>query len=876
MASPNIPAAPIDPPVAKQRKCGGCGQTGHNRRTCPVVPFAAAPPAPAALVGGPNAVTEVGSPPPILVTAVQNASSIDWDKVLYVVFDLETTGRSRQRDEIIEVAALILNHFGIPIEDAVFSQFVKPTTPIPPFITELTSITNDHVSTAERFPAVGDAFIRFMQQHADEHQGHIDHIILVGHNGKVFDIPFLVQQLSVHGMAERFFRDGRFGLGIDTLRVARKGIQDDKSGNGVPTAYNLPTLFQFVTGSLPPTWHRAMADVQATTTIFRFPLFWETRKECVFRFFGRDEEEQVQDNNDSSDDNSSQSTGQSSDEEDSDDEDVPLGDRWEQGSDFQPAVPLPMERFQEHFTSSGRSRRQRTGLQCSPIDVNTPIRAWREVFKNTLLEKIVRYTNEYGRVHAKRWSDISRKDLESFLAVLFISGIQKRKDKPSNWFSENRILENPVMKKVMSGRRFFTILRYLHCCPVENQDRTAEDYDPSYKVAEVRDYLEDRYRRLFVPGQQLSLDETLIRAFGRIKFKVRIVTKAARYGIKIYVITDAATAFVLRVLIYTGKTTYYADSEAQAEKKTVQVVNRLVEPFVGSHRTIYVDRFYTSMDLLKSLAEKNLYITGTMLANRIPQGIRVAKASRTFKGMKRGEALKCKLRFTTVSGKASEAGLVCWRDRNMVYCLSNDSNNFEFDECSRRGEGGIIRIPRPISIANYNKYMGGVDLADMRRLHCNSTIMGQNRWWLKLFFYLLDVGTSNALVLYNESMKMRLETAQYTPINIVQFKMQLVEDLVGKSINDLFESGGTERGGGEHHTPIHIVGGVRPRCAYCSMLSRFRRTRYQCAGCGVPLCSIGNGRVEDDCFTAAHETEDRRQMVCKRYQEVQKRYKKQK
>jgi hypothetical protein len=101
--------------------------------------------------------------------------------------------------------------------------------------------------------------------------------------------------------------------------------------------------------------------------------------------------------------------------------------------------------------------------------------------------------------------------------------------------------------------------------------------------------------------------------------------------------------------------------------------------------------------------------------------------------MNRGDALKCRVRYRTQSGEESQARLVCWRDRNMVYCLSNNSNNFEFDECSCRGLGGIIRIPWPVSIANYNKYMGGVDLADMRRQHCNSTIMGQNRWWLKLF-----------------------------------------------------------------------------------------------------------------------------------------------
>jgi hypothetical protein len=187
-------------------------------------------------------------------------------------------------------------------------------------------------------------------------------------------------------------------------------------------------------------------------------------------------------------------------------------------------------------------------------------------------------------------------------------------------------------------------------------DHTADNYDPAYKIAEVR---EARYIRLYVPGQQLSLDETLIRAFGRIKFKVRIVTKAARYGIKIYVITDATTAFVLWVVLYTGKTTYYTDQDSQADRlKTVQIVNRLVEPFVGSHRTVYADWVYTSLDLLKSLAEKDLYITGTMLANRIPQGIRIAKTSTAFKQMSRGDAVKCKVRFRTAGGQASEAGLV--------------------------------------------------------------------------------------------------------------------------------------------------------------------------------------------------------------------------
>ena len=37
---------------------------------------------------------------------------------------------------------------------------------------------------------------------------------------------------------------------------------------------------------------------------------------------------------------------------------------------------------------------------------------------------------------------------------------------------------------------------------------------------------------------------------------MRIVTKAARYGIKLYVVTDALMAYVHKVIVYTGKYTY--------------------------------------------------------------------------------------------------------------------------------------------------------------------------------------------------------------------------------------------------------------------------------------------------------------------------------
>ena len=459
---------------------------------------------------------------------------------------------------------------------------------------------------------------------------------------------------------------------------------------------------------------------------------------------------------------------------------------------------------------------------------------------------------------AKNWTaKVTRSDLMDFTSILFLSSIQKRKDKPSNWFSNNPIFESHAAKSITSGRKFLTMLRYLHCCSLESQP-TGDDYDPTYKVAELKDYLEKRFDRLFLPSQQLSLDETLIRSFGRMKFKVRIITKAARYGIKVYVITDAATSYVLRVLIYTGKYTYY-ESMDDSLKKTVQVVKSLCQPFANTHRTVYVDRFYTSVDLLKELRKMNLYVTGTVMKNRLPADICIAKTSQEFKGMERGDFKRHRFKYKDELGRDCYAGLVCWRDRDIVYCLTNDTNTMGTDHCHRRSKNGILQLTRPKVISKYNKYMGGVDVADMRRLHCNSTIMGQNRWWwLKLFFYLLDVGTSNALVLYNES----IHDSQ--KMNIVEFKAKLIETFVGRKIG----IGGPVAPVQVEHVPQRSSG--RNNCAYCALFSVTRRTRFRCAGCNVPLCSVGTGHVDQDCFTLCHESDTTREMVIRKFETMQK------
>ena len=146
--------------------------------------------------------------------------------------------------------------------------------------------------------------------------------------------------------------------------------------------------------------------------------------------------------------------------------------------------------------------------------------------------------------------------------------------------------------------------------------------------------------------------------------------------------------------------------------------------------------------------------------------------------------------------------------------------------------------------------MGGVNLADMRRLHCNSTILGKHRWWLKFFFYLLDVGTSNALVLYKET--------GVRQMNIIEFKEALIMSFVGAKLTNI-EATLVATRVLERHDKKRI------RCVYCGMFDSQKktRTRFKCAepSCNLPLCAVGHGNGIVDCFTLAHQNESIRRAL---------------
>ncbi len=156
----------------------------------------------------------------------------------YVVFDLETTGFSPEKNKIIEFGAVKVKD-GKILER--FSEFVNPQVPIPYHITQLTSITDDMVISAD---TIEDVLPRFLEFSKD--------CILVGHNVG-FDIGFVRENAKRLGLEAPHTT-------VDTLGLSRALLPGRAK-------YTLDAVAKVLNVSL-ENHHRAVDDAECTALIF--------------------------------------------------------------------------------------------------------------------------------------------------------------------------------------------------------------------------------------------------------------------------------------------------------------------------------------------------------------------------------------------------------------------------------------------------------------------------------------------------------------------------------------------------------------------------------------------------------------------------------
>lgn len=157
----------------------------------------------------------------------------------FVIVDLETTGLSPLKNEIIEIGALKVEN-GEVVDT--MDIFIKPKTPVSKFITRLTGITNEMLEDGYDITEGMEKFVDFTKGYT-----------LMAHNAR-FDMNFLNSNMN------SCFNQNLENECLDTLKISKELIKDLPS-------YKLKSLADYFnvdyTGA-----HRALKDCEITLDVY--------------------------------------------------------------------------------------------------------------------------------------------------------------------------------------------------------------------------------------------------------------------------------------------------------------------------------------------------------------------------------------------------------------------------------------------------------------------------------------------------------------------------------------------------------------------------------------------------------------------------------
>jgi hypothetical protein len=426
---------------------------------------------------------------------------------------------------------------------------------------------------------------------------------------------------------------------------------------------------------------------------------------------------------------------------------------------------------QEYIFSKRSGQKVNLQLDAKPIEY------FNLLFSDELINEIVIETNRYAKERISnlqlssrsiwsKWHEVTTIEIKAFLGIVINMGMIPLPDMKDYWSNE-WTTEIKFFCDVMPRDRFLQIFWMLHVgSDAINETNTA--IKRTKKVHGVIEHIEKNFQQHFVPGKNISIDESTVGFKGKILFKTYNPKKPTKWGLRLFVLADSETGYVHSIIPYYGKVTGDICNLPYPEKSfTSRIVLSLIKrleistlDIEGYH--LFTDRYYSSVELARELNQRKCHATGTIIAGRVgnPKPVRQG----TLKKMKSGDVVAYRSDSVMVMG---------WKDKRPVIMVST-YHDTSMKKVSTIQKGGQQKdIMKPVCVLDYTKNMGGVDRND----HYCATyafVRKSLKWWRKLFFWCLEVSIVNAYILYSCHQKQ----SNTMTMSHLKFRRSLVESLV--------------------------------------------------------------------------------------------------
>lgn len=468
----------------------------------------------------------------------------------------------------------------------------------------------------------------------------------------------------------------------------------------------------------------------------------------------------------------------------------------------------------------------------------TPGSFFKLFFTIEIVQQICDWTISYAEEHGHEKPtlfngkfDITPEEMYRYFALLMYMAVVQAPNVDSYW-STSPLFHGLWARHFMSKLRFKAIQSFLKVCDAFTENRLT---DKLCKVRLLHDYIRSKCKRLYQPYMNISIDERMVRNRGRFTFRQFIKDKPTRWGMKLWVMADAANGYTYDFEVYTGKGT-----PVSRNGLAYDVVMRLCQCIQKQGYHVYFDNFYTGVQLVKDLLLNKTVCCGTIIPNRkgVPSVFKDTKVfAKGARGMMRWK-------------REGNLLFLQWLDNKPVTFLSTiHQRAHDYSYAKRRtkvnGQYRPLHVRQPKVVDSYNKSMGGVDRSD-QLIGKYKTLRKTNRWWKTLFYHFLDIARVNAYILFNDFRAKNpdiQELSRPKSYNQLDFTLELIKELGGvddDANTPLFTDQAVPTPDDVAFTGHSIkpaIGPVSLNCKRCYRLYKIeRKSRVMCAVCGKHLC----------------------------------------